>query len=203
MSKLDTLCGISIVVEQPMNTPIMLNISRHVVLRQYDHCDIGIPKNNIIPGAPNGYKCHIGTYPCKFITKPFNCNIKEMTKVIMSNLRYIYGWYLIKEMKLTNYFNSCTILPYCLIASVKKSSVMGRHCDSKCRKSGIYIKIPQVENTPLVIVSYRNSRILKWRRVLYTEDGWKEDKSWSKMTMTMNEKTFILLHPITYCKQHT
>lgn len=37
---------------------------------------------------------------------------------------------------------------------------------------------------------------LKWRRAFHTKDGWNEDKSWTKVYMTMHDKTYILLHPI-------
>ena len=63
-------------------------------------------------------------------------------------------------------------------------------------KNETYIKNPQVENTPVVIVSYGSDRILKWRRVFHTTLGWVEDKSWHQMSMTMNDKKFMLLHPI-------
>ena len=66
----------------------------------------------------------------------------------------------------------------------------------KIQKNGTYIKNPQVENTPVVIVSYGSNRILKWRRVFHTKLGWVEEKSWHQVSMTMNDKKFMLLHPI-------
>ena len=91
MSKIDSLCGISIVAEQPMNNPIMLNITRPAVLRQYYGCDMGSPRNKIIKRATYSYKSYVGTDPSKFITKPFDNNLKKMASILMTQLRYIYG----------------------------------------------------------------------------------------------------------------
>ena len=82
LSKIDSLCGISIVAEQPMNNPIMLNITRPAVLRQYYGCDMGSPRNKIIKRATYGYKSHVGTDPSKFITKPFDINLKKWLKFL-------------------------------------------------------------------------------------------------------------------------
>ena len=119
-----------------------------------------------------------------------------MAKILMTQLRYIYGDKTNHNMDLGQEFDSCTVLPYCLIEGIKKSSVMGWHCDSKYKNNGTYMKNPQVENTPVIIVSYGTDRILKWRRVFHTTLGWVEDKSWHQMPMTMNDKKFMLLHPI-------
>ena len=77
MSEIDSLSGIAIVAEQPMNNPIMLNITRPAVLRQYYGLDMGSPRNQIIKRATYGFKSHVGTDPSKFITKPFDINLKK------------------------------------------------------------------------------------------------------------------------------
>lgn len=76
----------------------------HVVLRQYCGCDTGIPKNNAITRLTYGYKSHVGTDPYELIRKPFDCNLKAMSRIIMSNLRSFFGGYLSKEMNLTQDF---------------------------------------------------------------------------------------------------
>ena len=54
-----------------------------------------------------------------------------MAKILMTQLRYIYGDKINHKMDLGQEFNFCTVLPYCLFEGIKKSSVMGWHCDSK------------------------------------------------------------------------
>ena len=61
---------------------------------------------------------------------------------------------------------------------------MGWHCDAKYTLDGIFqtSKNSQVQNTPVIIVTYGNSRNLKWRRVYYGRNKhgkmeWLEDKT--------------------------
>ena len=78
LSKIDSFKGISVVAEQPFNNPIMINILRPGVIRQYYGMNKGVVNNDIISRATYGLKSHVGTDPNKFITKPFDINMKFM-----------------------------------------------------------------------------------------------------------------------------
>jgi len=103
-----------------------------------------------------------------------------------------------RSLDLSHEFNSCTILPYCKVNDIKAESSMGWHTDSKYDKNHKFSesKNSQVQNAPVVIVSYGTHRGLHWRRVVLTKDGRKEDKSWNKMIMLMSETSYMLLYPL-------
>ena len=78
---------------------------------------------------------------------------------------------------------------------------MGWHCDAKYTLDGIFqtSKNSQVQNTPVIIVTYGNNRNLKWRRVYYGPNKhgkmeWLEDKTWTKQEMCMSNTSFMLLN---------
>jgi len=119
----------------------------------------------------------------------------------MNKLRNHNNGELAYKMNLNAVFNSCTVLPYTSICDIKKISSMGWHCDAKYTLDGIFqtSKNSQVENTPVIIVTYGNCRSLKWRRVYYgpNKQGkmeWLEDKTWTKVEMSMSNTSFLLLN---------
>ena len=195
LSKLDSINGISVVAEQPFNNPIMLNILRPGVICQYYGMDRGVIHNHSIKRATYGFKSHVGTDPNKFITKPFDMNMKLMSNYLMNQLRLHDGGYYLKEMDLSIDFNSVVVLPYCSIMDVKINSTMGWHCDSSYNKDGSFKNISQVQNTPVVILTYGNNRTLKWQRVAHSSNGWVSDQTWTTQSMTMNDSSYMLLHP--------
>ena len=200
LSPLDSINGISVVAEQPFNNPIMLNILRPGVIRQYYGMDSGIIQQDSINRATYGFKSHVGTDPNKFITKPFDINMKLMSNYLMNQLRLHDGGRYLKEMDLSIDFNSVVVLPYCSIMDVKKNSTMGWHCDSSYNKDGSFKNISQVQNTPVVILTFGNNRTLKWRRVAHSSKGWVRDQNWTTQSMTMNDSSYMLLHP--YDEKH-
>jgi len=146
----------------------------------------------------------VGTDPHNYVTQPFDHNLDEMAKYLMDDLRSQMKTTKDHSLDLSHEFNSCTILPYCKVNDIKAESSMGWHTDSKYDKNHKFSesKNSQVQNAPVVIVSYGTHRGLHWRRVVLTKDGRKEDKSWNKMIMLMSETSYMLLHPLDEVPRH-
>ena len=72
---------------------------------------------------------------------------------------------------------------------------MGWHCDSSYNNDGSFKNISQVQNTPVIILTYGNNRTLKWQRVAHSSKGWVRDQNWTTQSMTMNDSSYMLLHP--------
>ena len=70
------------------------------------------------------------------------------------------------NVNVVNIFNSCVILQYCTIASLKEQCGMGWHCDSKYSKKGSFLQNSntQLINSPVIIFTIGTSRILKWSK---------------------------------------
>ena len=105
------------------------------------------------------------------------------------------------NVNLTQDFDSCTVLTYFSHPDVKTASKMGFHCDNTYSLNGIYSKCgnSQIENTPIVIVSFGESRSLHFRKMSFTQTD-KTSKKWSKdpqfiQKMLLNSKNIIILHP--------
>ena len=77
---------------------------------------------------------------------------------------------------------------------------MGWHTDIKYSKSGKFSnsRNTQLEHTPTVIVTFGDSRCLKWRKVIYdNENKATHTKAFLKMILT--EGTILILHPGDEC----
>ena len=82
---------------------------------------------------------------------------------------------------LTEDFDSCTVLTYFSHPHIKTASKMGFHCDNTYSLNGIYSKCAnsQIENTPIVIVSFGESRTLHLQKMVTTHNT-KCSKKWYK-----------------------
>ena len=60
------------------------------------------------------------------------------------------------------------------------------HCDTKYTKNGIYHNNGQVQNTPVVIITYGDDHILNWRRVSLHDEKWIPDQSYANLPMILN-----------------
>ena len=204
-SPIDSLDGISVVTEKPMNNPIMLNTIRPAVMRQYYGLSRGKDTNGCIKRATYGY-CNglnsLGTDPAKYITKPFDSDMIGMSLYLQAYLKLNVDAFNFNDLDLSRIFNSCTVLIYNCGDDLKKDANMGWHTDVKYNNSGNFIKNinSQVENTPTVIVSLGDERLLNWRRRVKVKNDkgnwvWQIDSSWSG-TMSMTRKSIVVLHPL-------
>ena len=85
LTPIDTRGEISVVCEQPMGNPVMLNVNRPGLLRQYYGCDVCYKSHYIITRVLYGYgskRNSIRTDPSKFVTKPFDYNMLYMAPYI-------------------------------------------------------------------------------------------------------------------------
>ena len=66
---------------------------------------------------------------------------------------------------------------------------------SSYTNDGSFKNISQVQNTPVIILTYGNNRTLKWQRVAHSSNSWVRDQNWTTQSMTMNDSSYMLLHP--------
>ena len=76
------------------------------------------------------------------------------------------------NVNLTQDFDSCTVLSYFSYPDIKTASKMGFQCDNTYSLNGIYSKCgnSQLENTPVVIVSFGESRTLHFQKMVTTHN---------------------------------
>ena len=189
LSPIDSFYGITLNTESPYGKT-MLNVKRPAVLRQYYGKNIMHECGPLLTGRYTyGFSLwnnSVSTHPSKFVTKPFNVHLDNMSTYLTEFTNHIINEYDLKIKPLLTTFNHCVKLLYISNTNVKKESSMGYHCDVLYNNDGIYInkQNAQVENTPTVIFTFGDSRILKWRRkLLYKtdkgKDKWVEDKTWN------------------------
>ena len=77
---------------------------------------------------------------------------------------------------------------------------MGFHCDNTYSLSGKYLECSnsQIENTPIVIVSFGNDRVLHWEKLNYKKSSkgkmeWVKDFSFMKK-MIMDENNIVIVN---------
>ena len=142
-SPIDSLDGISVVTERPMNNPIMLNTIRPAVMRKYYGLSRGTETNGRIKRATYGY-CNgqnsLGTDPAKYITKPFDSDMIGMSLCLQSYLKQNIDAFNFNDLDLSRIFNSCTVLIYNCGDEIKKDANMGWHTDVKYKNNGIFSK---------------------------------------------------------------
>ena len=174
MSPIDSKYGISLVTESPYGTTL-LNVSRPAVLRQYYGTNVGTKKDGKIKiRATYGLsvlKNSVGTDPLKCVTKPFNKYLYRMSLYVTHIIRQLPDEYGYSKMSLSNPFNHCVKLIYISKNKIKEESSLGYHCDIVYNNDGCYMinQNEQIENTPTVIFTFGDKRILKWRRIFFNK----------------------------------
>lgn len=105
------------------------------------------------------------------------------------------------NLDLIHDFDSCTILTYFSYKDVKLASQMGSHCDNMNSINGVYSKFAnsQIENTPVVIVSFGETRTFNFQQMQLIHNN-NTSKKWSKdsdfvQSMVMNSNSIIILNP--------
>ena len=172
-SRFNSVEGIKLSLDKPMNVHTLLNINRPAVLRQY----FGVKfdeLSNVVPGMEYRYTYEYGTGlssvgmdPSNFVTRLFSPSlhiiVRELHMLINSNLQFFN----LEPVNTSLKFIHCSILIYYAGSDLKTESTLGMHCDCVYSvKDGSFTKNAnsQVENTPAVIYTIGDSRILKWRK---------------------------------------
>ena len=111
--------------------------------------------------------CSVGMDPSNFVTRPFSPSLhiiaRELHSLINSNVKFFN----VESVNTSLKFNHYSILIYYTGSELKIESTLGMHCDCVYSvKDGSFTKNAnsQVENTPAVIYTLGDSRILKWRK---------------------------------------
>ena len=204
-SELDTKDGISIVADAPeCNKNARLNIERPGVLRQYYGMNIAkIDTNTIKRVAYRSHSstCSEGSDPNKLVIKPFTYEISAMALYLHKFLGINENRLDLNGVDITHPFNSCSVLMYHTLANFKLESHMGWHRDSKFSVAGKFKKKgnDQMYNTPVVIFTIGNKRLLHWRKrwTKMNENGYKSYSvdPHSMMEMMLYEGSFCLVNP--------
>ena len=198
--KPNTLHGISIATEEPMNNGLKLNITRPAVLRQY-YGESKIDANDLL-SIRVAYGYRIGQLPVsidpnKYTVKPFPRLMTTMSTYFHSLLVHNQLQYGLETVDLNDQFNSCTVLLYHSIKGTKDVSSMGMHTDVKYTNAGIFRTsvITQKVNTATVIFTIGQNRYLKWQKhVLSSKNKWSIDETFSSQMLLQNGN-FVILHP--------
>ena len=190
MNPPDSLLGISIVADAPECNKAMLNVRRPGVLRQYYGRNIEDINNTLVRRVAYHSQISIkseGSDPNKLIIKPFSSEMMYMAEYLRNFIVINVEKLDLQDVDLCHDFNTCSVLLYHAINNIKKESSMGWHCDSKHSLSGNFSKLTngQLINTPVVIFTIGQGRLLKWRR-RFTK--WKDNgrKSWQVDKSTMH-----------------
>ena len=172
-SRFNSSQGIKLLLDKPINMHTLLNIDRPAVLRQ--HFGMKVYKlSNVLPGIEYGYTygsgtgiSSVGMDRSKFFTRPFtpslNIIARELHLLINSDVQFFDAESVNTNIK----FNHCSILIYYAGSELKTESTLGMHYSCVYSvNDGSFTKNAnsQVENTPAVIYSLGDSRILKWRK---------------------------------------
>ena len=91
------------------------------------------------------------------------------------------------DIDISHPFNHCVKLLYISKEDIKLESSLGFHCDVSYTNKGTYKtkQNSQIENTPTVIFTFGDDRVLRWRRkkLILQKNGykaWATDKEWTE-----------------------
>ena len=115
LSPIDTPGGICVFCEQPMGNPIMLNIARPGVLRQYYGRNICFKSKDVVTRVTYGYgakRNSVGTDPNKFVTKPFDKYLHYIATYLKEFLTLNKKEFNLSNLDLSHEFDLCVILSY-------------------------------------------------------------------------------------------
>ena len=143
LTPIDTPGGISVVCEQPMGNPIMLNIARPGALRQYYGRNISFKSKGVVTRVTYGYggkRNSVGTNPNKFVTKPFDKYLHYIASYLKEFLFVNKKEFNLLNLDLSHEFDSCVILKYYACDDLKRKSTMDLHCDDTNNLTGKHLK---------------------------------------------------------------
>ena len=197
-------CGIKLSIDKPLNNSECLNIYRPAVLRQYFGREVSRTAKNVkryTYGSGSGTSS-VGMDPRNFVTRSLSvgmiCMIEDLHNTLCNNMTLLN----MEGVDLSTKFNHCTVLIYYAGEGLKKSTSLGYHTDCVYSPvTGEYMtKLnSQKENTPAVIYSIGDKRILNWRcrSVSTNENGrkvWKQHND-NTLTFELDSDTMTIIHP--------
>ena len=158
--------------DTPLNNQRCLNILRPAVIRQYygSNVDVIQESSELIRRYTYGYGSDtpsVGIDPYNFVTRKMTYEMEyiatELYEILLHNKKFLKY----ESVDLSQIFNHCTVIMYYAGADLKQISSLGMHCD--CVYSPTYSSYArkvnsQVENTPAVIYSIRDRRVLNWKK---------------------------------------
>ena len=187
-SPINSKDGIKLSWDTPLNNQRCLNILRPAVLRQYYGANVDVinESNHFIKRYTYGYgsgTSSVGIDPFNFVTRKMTKEMEyigtELHEILSKNQKFLN----LESADLSQKFNHCTVIMYYTGTNLKQSSSLGMHCDCiYSPKDGSFVRKAnsQVENTPAVIYSIGDTRVLNWGKRNIVKSKWSTDLTFSE-----------------------
>ena len=110
----------------------------------------------------------VGMDSSNFVTRPFSSSLHTITRELHMLINFNVQFFNLESVNTSLKFNHYSILIYYAGSDLNTNSTLGMHYDCVYSvKDGSFTKNAnsQVENTPAVIYTLGDSRILKWRKI--------------------------------------
>ena len=128
---MNSVDGIKLSIDTPLNNGECLNIHRPAVLRQYFGKEVSINTDNVTRytyGSGSGTSS-VGMDPHNFVTRSLSDGMIYMIDDIYKMLNNNHKLLNLTGVDLSTKFNHCTVLLYYAGEGLKKSTSLGYHTD--------------------------------------------------------------------------
>ena len=200
--------GIKLSLDTPLNNPASLNILRPAVLRQYYGKNLlmnTVLQNQIkryTYGSGSGTSS-VGMDKYNFVTRPMGPSMEILSSDIHTFLTQNKKHFNLETVDMTHQFNHCSVILYYAGDGLKKSAKLGFHSDCVySTQNGTFVSSAnsQVINTPTVIYSLGDSRVLNWHRRTLSNDNtvrnhWINDDTFSE-SFNLDRDTITIVNPL-------
>jgi len=196
--------GIQLSLDTPLNNTKNLNTLRPAVLRQYfgDDVDVISKSQKFVRRYTYGFgsgTSSVGMDPLNFVTRKMTPEMKYIGRNLHQLLIKNRSLFNLDGVNLEQCFNHCTVISYYASGDLKKQSSLGMHTDCVYSpRDGKFTKKmnSQVENTPAVIYSVGDKRLLHSKKRYMSETGvWKDDESFGT-SYHLNSDTATIINPL-------
>ena len=210
-SPLDSIDGISVTAQRTRFKHLSLNVKARRVLQQHFGMN-NVYSDSILPAHMHGSdamsvrttysypskKSGISIDPFRVYTKPYCNDITRMSYILHRILNLHKTELNLLKVDISCPYNHLSILMY-IRTHQKKKSHMGFHHDIKKNRYGQYCQRTNTQriNTPTVIFTIGDERILKWQRRTKEKGGiWNIDTLWSLFIMHIKDGSITIVHPL-------
>ena len=196
--------GIRLSLDTPLNNTKNLNTRRPAVLRQYFANDV-----DVICESEKFVRCYtygfgsgtssVGMDPLNFVTQSMSPEMQYIGSNLHQLLNRNRSFFNLDGVNLDLPFNHCTVIIYYAGDNLKKQASLGMHADCVYSpRDGKFKKDSnsQVENTPAIIYSIGDERVLNFKRRGMTKAGvWEDDDSFGA-SYHLNSDTATVINPV-------
>lgn len=196
--------GIKLSLDTPLNNTKNLNTIRPACLRQLFANDVDVIRRSkkfvrrFTYGFGSGTSS-VGMDPYNFVTRRMSPEMQYIGTKLHELLQRNRVFFNLEGVDLDQQFNHCTVIIYYADDCLKKQASLGMHCDcvysphdGKFKKKSN----SQVENTPALIYSVGDERILNFKRRGMSKAGtWEDDDSFGT-SYHLNSDTATIINSL-------